>query len=494
MSRSSQNDIGAQGLRRIWTVSLYGFATALPRISGAFLAILYASVFSLDEYGAFGVLSVTILPLSALMDLGNVQAIMRNFYDHQHNWSEARRFLANIIFSSDVAALLIFPLLTIALYLSWGIFGLESNHVFFYVTIVVGIALFDRSVMMLSVVLRVAERPIEYALGPLADTVISILCGVLFVMVFEWGVAGAMLAALAGRVVSFLIYRLILHIRLGIRGGRMDWHQIGNCFSFGLPLLLSQLANWARESGLRPILTLVAPLGYVGLFSLASSLAALPLQISVAIDMALSPYYLKQRTARSDDFVERMHEFGQIFLACMVPIWAGLILFSRELIDFFAGHRYADAGPICAILLCASFVRMQQPFFIRQIHFLRRTWLQSAVTIPFAACSIALSLMLTATFGIAQAAWGVLAAEVGCLLAFGYIIHKDEPLHYPMGRSICLTVLLSALALVTMSGTNELVGQASFMSIKFTILVSITLWSAAFWVWPNRRFIVAIIN
>jgi O-antigen/teichoic acid export membrane protein len=494
MNLSDQNDPGAQGLRRIWTVSLYGFATALPRISGAFLAILYASVFSLEEYGAFGVLSVTILPLSALMDLGNVQAIMRNFYDHQHDWSEARRFLANIIYSSDIAALLIFPLLTIALYLSWGIFGLESNHVLFYVTIVVGIALFDRSVTMLSVVLRVAERPIEYALGPLADTIVSILCGVVFVMVFDWGVAGAMLAALAGRVVSFLIYRLILHIRLGIRGGRMDWRQIASCFSFGLPLLLSQLANWARESGLRPILTLVAPLGYVGLFSLASSLAALPLQISVAIDMALSPYYLKQRTSRSDDFEQRMHEFGKVFLACMVPIWGGLILFSRELIDLFAGHRYADAGPICAILLCASFVRMQQPFLIRQIHFLRRTWLQSAVTIPFAVCSMALSMILTATFGITQAAWGVLVAEVGCLLAFGYIIHKVEPLHYPMGRSMCLSALLSLLALATISDANEMVGEANFMTVKFAVLAAITLWSAAFWVWPNRRFIATVMK
>ncbi len=494
MNRSHPNNERASGLSRIWTVSLYGFATALPRISGAFLAILYVSVFSLEEYGAFGVLSVAVLPLSTLMDLGNVQAIMRNFYDHQHDWSAARRFLANIIFSSDVAALLVFPLLTIALYLSWGIFGLESNHVIFYVTIVVGIALFDRSVMMLSVVLRVAERPIEYALGPLADTIVSIVCGVVFVMVFEWGVAGAMLAALAGRVVSFLIYRALLYIRLGIHGGHMDWHQIGRCFSFGLPTLLSQLANWARESGLRPTLALVTPLGYVGLFSLASSVAALPLQISVAVDMALSPYYLKQRTIRSEDFEKRMHEFGKIFLACLMPIWVGLILFSSELIDLFAGHRYADAAPICAILLCASFVRMQQPFFIRQIHFLRHTWLQSAVAIPSAACSMALALVLTVAFGITQAAWGVLIAEVGCLLAFGYIIHKFEPLHYPIARSMCLAALLSLLAVVIISDPSELLGPGNFMVVKVVVLAAITLWSAVFWIWPNRRFIASVMN
>jgi O-antigen/teichoic acid export membrane protein len=295
-------------------------------------------------------------------------------------------------------------------------------------------------------------------------------------------------------VASFLIYRVLLYVRLAIHGGRMDWVQIGSCFSFGLPLLLSQLANWARESGLRPILTLVAPLGYVGLFSLASSLASLPLQISVAVDMALSPYYLKQRTIQSEDFVQRMHEFGKIFLACLLPVWVALILFSQELIELFASDRYANAGPICAILLCASFVRMQQPFLIRQIHYLRRTWLQSAVTISFAACSMALSLKLAATYGITQAAWGVLVAEVGCLVAFGYIIHKFEPLHYPMARSMCLTAVLFLMALATISDMNAFLGRANFTIMKFVVLVLITLWSAAFCVWPNRRFIATVMR
>jgi len=478
---------------RLLAVCSYGFATALPRLSGAILALLYTSVFSLEEYGAFGVLSVTILPLSALMDMGNLQAIMRNYYDHQHDWNTARRFLANVIFSSDIVALLIFPLLVTGLYFSWGFFDLESNHVFFYVTIVVGIALLDRSVTMLSVVLRVAERPYEYAWGPIADAVISIVCGILFVMVLDWGVIGAMLAACAGRLASFIVHRAIVQFLLKIRDGRMVWEQIKGCFSFGLPLLLAQLANWVRESGLRPILALVAPLGSIGLFSLASSIASLPLLASVAIDMALSPYYLKQRTSQSKDFEQRMHEFGAIFLAVLAPIWAALILFSEEFINFFASDRYAAAAPICSILLCASFARMQQPFLIRQLHYLRRTWLQSSLTIPLALCSIGISIILTAKFGILYAAWGVLAIEFGCLIGFSLIISRFESLHYPMLRSSCLIVLLSLMALGNMLGAWAFLPSADLILGKLVVLAMLAIFSAAVWIWPKRQFIVAMI-
>lgn len=479
---------------RLWAVFSYGFATALPRLSGAILALLYTSVFSLEEYGAFGVLSVTILPLSALMDMGNLQAIMRNYYDHQHDWNTARRFLANVIFSSDVVALLIFPLLVTGLYFSWDFFDLESNHVLFYVTIVVGIALLDRSVTMLSVVLRVVERPYEYAWGPIADSVTSIACGILFVIVLDWGVMGAMLAAGAGRLVSFIVHRAIVQFRLNIRGGHMDWTQIQGCFSFGLPLLLAQLANWVRESGLRPILALVAPLGSIGLFSLASSIASLPLLASVAIDMALSPYYLKQRTSQSKDFERRMYEFGAIFLAVLAPIWAALILFSVEFIGFFASERYAAAAPICSILLCASFARMQQPFFIRQLHYLRRTWLHSSLTIPLALCSISISVILTANFGILYAAWGVLVIEFGCLIGFGLIISRFESLHYPMLRSTCLLAALSLMALANMWEIWAPLTSTEVILGKLLILATVTIFSVTVWIWPKRQFIAAVIS
>lgn len=480
--------------RRLWALFSYGIATALPRLSGAILAILYTSVFSLEEYGAFGVLSVAILPLSALMDMGNLQAIMRNYYDYQHDWNAARRFLANVIFSSDVTALLIFPLLVTGLYFSWGFFNLESNHVLFYVTIVVGIALLDRSVTMLSVVLRVLERPYEYSLGPIADAVISIICGILFVMILDWGLMGAMSAACAGRFASFIVHRVIVQFQLKIGQGNMDWQQIGDCFSFGLPLLLAQLTNWLRESGLRPILALVAPLGSIGLFSLGSSIASLPLLASVAIDMALSPYYLKQRTSQSKDFEQRIYEFGAIFLAILVPVWALLILFCGEFIDFFASDRYAAAAPMCSILLCASFARMQQPFFVRQLHYLRRTGLQSSLTVFLGFCSVGISIMLTVEFGILYAAWGVLLIEFTCLLGFGFIISRFEPLHYPMLRSSCLLALLSLLALGNVWDLWALLTPTEVIAGKLLILVTITAFSIVVWLWPKRQFIATMVR
>ena len=483
----------AQG-GRVATVGTYGFTNALPRITGALLAIIYTADFTLAEYGGYGILSVMTLLLSVFMDLGIGQAIMRNYYDHQHDWPRARRYLADAIVSADVIALISLPILGAALYWGWKYSGIESFDRNSYIILVLALALCERTSTMMSLLLRATERPMNYARGPVIDSAVSLICGIAFVRFFHWGVMGAIGAALCGRLASTLIYRFTLWHVLKIRGGRMDSSLIKKCLAFGLPLIPTRFAVWLRESGLRPILTHVTSLASVGIFSLASSVAVLPSLISTAVDLALSPYYLKQRTFGIEGFTARLEDFTIIMLAVLTPVWAAMILFSRQLIELIIGEHYIASAPISGILLCASFLRMQQPFFVRQIQFMRRTWIQSVVMVPTALASVALSLLFAAKYGIIFAAYGVLFAEIAGYIAFSLFIRAYEPLHFPLAVASGLSITLISLAVGNTWGSYMFVEIWSLLLVKFAILLVLTLACLFFWIWPKRAFLWHIVR
>jgi len=480
--------------RRVIEVGAYGLANALPRVIAALLALVYTAEFSLAEYGAYGILSVLVLLLSAVIDLGNTHAVMRNYYSYQHDWTIARRFLADAILSADVVALATLPILGAALYLSWEAFGIHFVNHSPYIPIVLALAFCERTSIFLSFVLRATEQPVNYLLGPIADAAVSLIAGIAFVLVFHWGVMGAMAAALMGRATSVLVYKYIFRAFLNIQGGSLNWPLIRKGMAFGLPLTPTRISLWLREAGLRPLLTYVTSMANVGIFSFASSIASLPGLLSLAVDLALSPYYLKQRTIGIDGFTARIKDFSTLFLATLAPIWAALILFSQELIDGLIGERYAAAAPVCSILLCASFLRMQQAFFIRQIHYIRRTWIQFTVVVPVAACSVALTLLFASRFGIEGAAYGVLVAEIFCCIGFALLIRLFEPLHYPLVVAASLSAILILLAfgahaLAALPGST-----IGFFVAKLAIFVAITLVCVYLFIWPKRNFVMNILR
>src|SRR4029079_4096075 len=143
---------------------------------------------------------------------------------------------------------------------------------------------------------------------------------------------------------------------------------------FGLPLVPDRLAGWARLLAGRAVLADAVPAASVGLFSFASPLAAVPTLLSSGIELALGPiYYRRREDSDAEIFNAKLRNFVSVYLAGLVPIWVLMIVFCSDVIRLVAGADYSQAGPICSILLCATFVRIQQLFLIRQIQFMRKT-------------------------------------------------------------------------------------------------------------------------
>jgi O-antigen/teichoic acid export membrane protein len=258
-----------------------------------------------------------------------------------------------------------------------------------------------------------------------------------------------------------------------------------------LPLVPTRLAGWAQRLALRPTLAKLVPLRSVGLFSLASGIANVPTLMTAAFDFALAPIYYKRRAEGTKSFITVVEGLGRAFLGGQFALWAIFILFTREIVDLVAGARYAGAVPSCALLFCAASARCLNPFVLRQLQFLKQTWLLPIVTIPCAALSLSIAIIFCGSYGIFAAAWAALISEVALLTALMVAIRFYERSHLSLPTTLFLLASLVILAMWVCLGEPLPAGLPGIVA-KLGAAMAIASISFVLSIWPNRVLLLRL--
>jgi O-antigen/teichoic acid export membrane protein len=475
--------------KRAVSVVLYGTVALLPTLVYAVLAIVYSNVFSTEEYGNYGLLAAINAFIPIIVDFGIPDAALRNYYSERNH---ELAYLAAVIHGMRLIMFVALPAAGLLLYAFWDQLGVQFSDAWILIPSLLVIAYFNRAAELLATVCRAIEKPVFFSVGQVNHAFAMLSIGLILVLGFDLRIPGALLAIFAAEVVRWFTYEVILVRNLNIPRGRFDWKIMRASLAFGLPLVPTRLATWGRQLALRPTLANVLPLSAVGLFSFASSLAIFPTLLSSALDLALGPIYFRRREdGESHEFNSKIFDFATVYIAGMLPIWMLAILFCPNIIDLLTGGKYAGAAPVCAVLLCTSFVRMQQPFLQRQVHFLRKTWVLSAITIPFSVLAIVMTGLLAGQFGLISAGWVVLAVDLSILIASAWAIQHYENVSYPMITALLTVAILAVAAFWISMGAPGATGW-SLVGLKAGLVMLAVIVSAAVWIWPNRRLILQL--
>lgn len=478
-----------QSRRHVSAVLLYGLMTLLPQLASGALAILYTRAFSSEEYANYGIFAAIYAFIAMMMDLGISAGMLRNFFSGRDS---GRDFFASAIGSARLAMLAIVPLLGLALFFVWNAIGVRFSQKWAFIPVLLLIAYVDRSEEVLATVCRALERPLYYALGRVVHGLALIITGYSMVFTFRLGVMGSLLALLVAETAALIVYRIVLRRKLAISPGEPDWHALRESMRFGLPLVPNRLAGWARLLAIRPMLAHVLSAGSVGVFSFASSMAAVPTLLSSGIELALGPIYYRRREDGAADFNAKLRSFAAIYAGTLLPIWTLMILFCPDAVRVIAGRDYVQAGPICSVLLCATFVRMQLLFVTGQLQFLRKTWVLPAVTIPTGLIGLIATFTLVSFYGVMAAAWGVLGMDLTIFLILAWVVHRLEGLNYPILLCLIVVTAITLLALVVTS--HDLLPLWTSVRDRMFVVASAAAFCAAIWIWPNRALIQELVS
>jgi len=466
-------------------VLLYGGVTLLPQLASGSLAIAYTRAFSPEEYANYGIFAAVYAAIAIVLDLGLSSGIFRNYFGAGKS---ARNYFSASITGTRLVMAAAIPILGLLLYVFWDVLGVRFSQKWAFIPALLAIAYVDRSEEVLATVCRALERHTDYALGRLTHGISLLIVGYVVVFVLKLGVMGALIAWFVAECLALAVYEVLLR-RSGIAWARPDWAQLRSSLRFGLPLVPDRLAGWARLLAIRPILAHAVPAAAVGLFSFASSLAAIPALLATAIDLALTPIYYRRR--EDDDaavFNDKIRRFASVYAAGLAPLWVLMIAFNADVIGLIAGPDYAQASALCSVLLCATYVRIQSLFLIRQLQFIRKTWVLPAITMPSAILAMPLTLLLAGTYGVIAAAWILVGMDLLIFFTLALIVDRFEGLHYPFLTSVVLIAIVFVCAASIVTG---IIAPANWASIGYRLLFvgATAAFCTIFWIWPNRVLI-----
>lgn len=290
---------------------------------------------------------------------------------------------------------------------------------------------------------RWEQRPRAYAALSVGYASFNFVLVAIFVWGAEARLEGVLWAQAAAAAAAASLSLALLHGRLTFGIAR---DELVVMLRFSLPLVPAGIAVFASLYANRLMLNALTTVQDVGLFGVASRLAALITLVLVGVQGALTPLvYAHHRESETPAHLARLFEgFSAVGLVgCLA-----LALFAPELITLLTTPEYASAAPLLGWLAAAALL-MQMYIFAPGIAIAKKTYWQLVITLASALVAIGLNALLVAQLGVWGATVATLLASAVFLAAWTLVSQHFYPLPLHVGElfaAVGLFVLLGLAA------------------------------------------------
>lgn len=328
--------VGTRAARgAVWTLGGYAAGSSLRLAANVLLTRLLFP----EAFGLMAVVNAVVLGLSLASDVGLGQAII------QSERGADPRFLRTA-FTLQIARRLGLGLLCIALaspvaslYASSGPMALELTRI---------LPLVGLSIMVdgfISMRAFLCRR--QLTLGRLTVVDLSAQVASLVVMISWALVSPTVWALVAGTVAKSLTWVVLSHLALAGPRDRLGWDPTAAraMFSFGKWILVSTLLGFLAGQADRLVLAKLVPLGVLGVYGIAATLAAVPSEAFAKLASAVV-FPVLSRLKGDEAELRRASQRvrAPILLGCGAIVSALLAGGGTAIIEVLYDDRYAAAG------------------------------------------------------------------------------------------------------------------------------------------------------
>lgn len=320
----------------------------MPKVFSFFLVPLYTSYLTTEEYGISDLIITTASLLGPFIALSTPGAILRftieNKDDRRPIWVAIR-----IYFFGMLALLL--GLIAVNF-----IFKVKFSYLFFILVIAGSSVLAD---INLSYTRAIERMKLVTACG-IGSSIVSILCNILFIVVFRMGLYGFLIASAAGYVFN-IILTVVCNFRNIFAGKIVDGtfkHLRKEMLQFSIPTIFSGLSWWVISSSDRYFVSGLCGASINGIYSVAYKIPAILQVVDNVFGQAwMYTLYDSYKTEEGKKYIVKVYDVYNFFF-CFVG--AGLIIFTCPLAkllfsnDFYSAWRYIPPLVISIVLNSAG--------------------------------------------------------------------------------------------------------------------------------------------
>ncbi|MBQ7335349.1 MAG: oligosaccharide flippase family protein [Clostridia bacterium] len=337
-----------------------------------------------------------------------------------------------------------------------------------YVWLIVLYVLFADVQAVMAQYLRATDRTTLFAVQGILNTVLTVLCNVLFLFCFDLGVTGYVLSVVVGNVLTslFMLWRAklwrVFHISKVSR--RIMWEIL----RFSLPMIPTTVCWLITDLSDRSMVTYFCGESVNGLYSAAYKI---PTIVTLISGIFLQAWQFSA-VAESSEEEECGRFYSRVFdgfLSVIMIGSAGLILLSRFLTDLLLNSAYFEAWRYMPTLLCAAALEAIVSF-LATVYLVRKKSGHSFVTALVGALSnIILNLLLIPLMGALGAAVATLASYA--LVMIVRMIDAPRMIRF----RLCLPrLIVSVLLLFASAAVMTLdIGGRFWWTLGLTVVIAV---------------------
>jgi len=369
--------------------TIYALGIIGMRMAAFLLIPLYTHSLSIDDYGFWAVIQLTMQLMIIFMGSGMQIGLVRftKEFKEKNQYGELLGTSSLIIFVMG----LIVTMASFTFFLSFfrKIFHLDAAQP--YITMVCFATLMQSLVIHLMTHYRAEEKVLKFMIIGVSSSLILILSNWFFVCWLKLGVMGA-LWAFGITYLIFLIY-LPWDIFPGLRIG-ISRHLITKLLQFGFPLIFADLALLVLGGASVYVLSYFISLEVVAVYSLGAKLASiLQIVIILPFQLAFGPFiFLNMDKTETKETISKLFTYLTLVLAVA---FFGILFGSRLLLPLIAPPEYSWAFLVILLLLPGTaFIGI---YFIGETLLLgavKKTHIIGFVMTVFAIISIGLNYLL----------------------------------------------------------------------------------------------------
>ncbi len=415
---------------------VYGAGRVLLRATVLVTMPVFTRVFTPDDYGVWAVVVTSAGFVSAFLALGGDVAYTRFFFEAKT--LHEKQLLTSTLFSFLLAWS--WALVLVGVLLAHPISGVitDSSENGFLVVLALLAAPLTMINAMLGQVLRNEFRAVLYSALTFLTGFLLVSFSLFAVVVLDLGLAGA----IGGTLVANLT---VLPIRLWtarsmlrpLFSGKLLWRLLG----FGVPLVPLGIAFSIFTASDRILLSRLADLEDVGLYSVAASVVGFLVMAHHGLGHAWSPHGIRA--------YEEHGEASSVFfgrVATYIVLGFGLLAvaisaFAREILMILATPEFYSAAVVVGPLALGTVAFASTHVTWLGLVLAKRTYFLSIYAWGAAAINVGLNVLTIPLWGMAAAAWTTLASYLFLTAAYWATSRRFVHVAYEKQRMFSLVAV-----------------------------------------------------
>ena len=397
---------------------IYSIGGILTKCFSFFLLPLYTAYLTTEDYGITSLTSSFTATMSFVVALSLFSAVVRFYVDLKDDPKKLKRFYGTVVLFSLLSAV------------SWGLLLTVlhkpvSKYIFsgvnYYPVIFLCLSslVFHVQHTIYINILKSQQRAAYASALNLIYFLMTVGLNILFVVAFQMGAVGVLLAGLITNVAFFLVF-LADMLRTKSITFCLDMPLLREALMYSIPIMPHNLATQIAMLISKVLIGGTASLASLGVYSVASQFGNIADTIQSYVDSAYSPWLYEKLHAKEASYKHTIRNTARMLGAVIGLFFLGIALFAQDYIVLFLEPSYLDAWKIVPLIVLVFAIKTIYYFYVGVLFYHKKaSRLLFVATLSSSLLNIFLSYFLIPAWGVV----GSVAADgISMLLRVSIIV------------------------------------------------------------------------